>query len=73
LRSAGGRLVNLIGDEVPYTARDELSACTIALNLAKILARPSRCVPARAGVAGGAVMMRDGDVSAQWLTSLPVP
>jgi len=29
LRSAGGRVVKLIGDEVLYTACDELSACTI--------------------------------------------
>ncbi|MGC1814227.1 MAG: hypothetical protein WA696_08840, partial [Solirubrobacterales bacterium] len=32
--SAGGRVVKLIGDEVLYTASDEASACTIALNLA---------------------------------------
>jgi catechol 2,3-dioxygenase-like lactoylglutathione lyase family enzyme len=37
LRSAGGRVIKLIGDEVFSTARDELSACTIAVNLAKNL------------------------------------
>lgn len=48
LRSAGGRVVKPIGDEVPYTACDELSACTIALTLAKILTDHPvvpRCVP----------------------------
>jgi catechol 2,3-dioxygenase-like lactoylglutathione lyase family enzyme len=48
LRSAGGRVVKLIGDEVLYTARDELSACTIALILAKILTDHPvvpRCAP----------------------------
>jgi class 3 adenylate cyclase len=60
--SAEGRVVKLIGDEVLYTASDEASACTIALNLATTFTdRP--IVPAvRAGVAGGDVLLRDGDV-----------
>jgi adenylate cyclase len=60
--SVGGRVVKLIGDEVLYTAGDESSACTIALNLAATF-QDHPVVPAvRAGVAGGDVLLRDGDV-----------
>ncbi|MGC1799818.1 MAG: adenylate/guanylate cyclase domain-containing protein, partial [Solirubrobacterales bacterium] len=58
--SAGGRVVKLIGDEVLYTASDEASACTIALNLATTFT--DHPVAVRAGVAGGDVLLRDGDV-----------
>jgi adenylate cyclase len=58
----GGRVVKLIGDEVLFTATDEGAACAIALELlARLRAHPS--VPdARAGLASGRVMLRDGDV-----------
>jgi class 3 adenylate cyclase len=60
--SMGGRLVKLIGDEVLYAASDESSACTIALNLVATF-QDHPVVPAvRAGVAGGEVLLRDGDV-----------
>jgi class 3 adenylate cyclase len=60
--SAGGRVVKLIGDEVLYTARDETSACTIALSLAATFAGHPVVPPIRAGVASGDVLLRDGDV-----------
>ena len=59
---AGGRVVKLIGDEVLYTARDEASACTIALSLAATFADHAVVPQVRAGVANGDVLLRDGDV-----------
>ncbi len=58
----GGRVVKLIGDEVLYTAGDEWSACTTALNLTATFADHSIVPQVRAGVAGGDVLLRDGDV-----------
>jgi class 3 adenylate cyclase len=58
----GGRVVKLIGDEVLYRAGDELSACTIALNLASTFADHPTVPGVRVGVAGGEVLLRDGDV-----------
>jgi adenylate cyclase len=60
--SSGGRVVKLIGDEVLYTAPDEASACTIALSLAGTFADHPSVPAVRAGVAGGEVLLRDGDV-----------
>jgi class 3 adenylate cyclase len=60
--SAGGRVVKLIGDEVLYTVSEERQACAIALALAAAFAEHETVPPVRAGVAGGEVMMRDGDV-----------
>jgi adenylate cyclase len=60
--SAGGRVVKLIGDEVLYTTGDERQACAIALGLVAAFAQHETVPPVRAGVAGGEVMMRDGDV-----------
>jgi class 3 adenylate cyclase len=60
--AAGGRVVKLIGDEVLYTASDEVSACTIALNLASTFTDHPIVPPVRAGLAGGDVLLRDGDV-----------
>jgi adenylate cyclase len=60
--SAGGRVVKLIGDEVLYTAADEASVCAIAVSLARTFAEHPAIPAARAGVAAGDVVMRDGDV-----------
>lgn len=56
LRSAGGRVVKPIGDEVLYTPRRALGMHDCP-QPREDLDRPSRCAPVRAGVAGGAVMM----------------
>jgi class 3 adenylate cyclase len=58
----GGRVVKLIGDEVLYTANDEVSACTIALDLETTFTDHPTIPPTRAGLAGGDVLLRDGDV-----------
>jgi adenylate cyclase len=58
----GGRVVKLIGDEVLYAAVDEASACAIALSLAAKLMQHPVLPRVRAGIAGGDVLLRDGDV-----------
>ena len=60
--SHGGRVVKLIGDGVLYTASDARSACDIALELAEKLHRHEQLPEVRAGLAGGQVLLRDGDV-----------
>ena len=60
--AGGGRVVKLIGDEILYTTSDPHSACAIALELAATFSEHPRVPPVRAGVAGGDVMLRDGDV-----------
>jgi class 3 adenylate cyclase len=60
--AGGGRVVKLIGDEILYTAGDEPSACTIALELVAAFAQHPRVPMVRAGVAGGDVLLRDGDI-----------
>jgi adenylate cyclase len=60
--AAGGRVVKLIGDEVLYTAVDEASICKVARTLVGTLAEHPVVPPARAGVAAGDVLVRDGDV-----------
>jgi adenylate cyclase len=60
--SSGGRVVKLIGDEIMYTAADSLSACTVALDLVEAFRNHPIVPPVRAGLAGGQVMLRDGDV-----------
>ena len=57
-----GRVVKLIGDAVLYTADDERSVCQIALELTDALRDHPDLPPVRAGVAGGPVLLRDGDV-----------
>jgi class 3 adenylate cyclase len=58
----GGRVVKLIGDEILYVAGDETSACRIAVTLAAAFADHPVVPEVRAGVAGGEVLLRDGDV-----------
>lgn len=60
--AGGGRVIKLIGDEIMYTAPHALQACTIALDLAEELRQHAAVPPVRAGLAGGQVILRDGDV-----------
>jgi adenylate cyclase len=62
VRSGGGRVVKLIGDEILYTSADAQSACAIALQLTAAFDEHPTMPAARAGVANGEVMLRDGDV-----------
>lgn len=62
ITAGGGRVVKLIGDEVMYIAAEEVNACTIALSLTAALSDHPRVPPVRAGVAGGGLLLRDGDV-----------
>ena len=58
----GGRVIKLIGDEVLYTTVDPRAGCEIAVRLLRALDADDRLPPARAGLAAGAVVLRDGDV-----------
>lgn len=58
----GGRVVKLIGDEIMYVAPEATSACKIALDLVSKLQSDERIPAVRAGLGGGPVMLRDGDV-----------
>jgi class 3 adenylate cyclase len=60
--AGGGRVIKLIGDEIMFTASDAGSASAIALDLADIFRDHPVVPPVRAGLAGGDVMLRDGDV-----------
>jgi adenylate cyclase len=59
---ARGRVVKLIGDEVLFTAPDDVAACRIALELAAACEAHERLPEARVGLAAGSVMLREGDV-----------
>jgi len=59
--AGGGRVVKLIGDEIMFTAPDAPSAATIALDLAESFRGHPVVPPVRAGLAGGQVLLRDGD------------
>jgi adenylate cyclase len=57
----GGRVVKMIGDEVMYVADDVESAAMIALGLVDAVASDETLPGARAGLATGAVVAREGD------------
>jgi class 3 adenylate cyclase len=57
----GGRVIKLIGDEIMFTAPDARSAATIALDLVDVFDEHPTVPPVRAGLAGGQVLLRDGD------------
>jgi class 3 adenylate cyclase len=59
---AGGRVVKLIGDEVLFTTADPSIGCSVAVRLIRIMRDHPGLPPARAGLASGWVMLRDGDV-----------
>lgn len=59
---SGGRVVKLIGDEVLFTAPGAPEAARIALEIAAACERHDLLPELRIGLAGGEVMLRDGDV-----------
>ena len=58
---AGGRIVKTIGDEVMYVADEPATAASIALHLAEASTSNAVLPDARAGVATGSVLSREGD------------
>lgn len=60
--AGGGRIVKLIGDQILFTSPDAGAACTVALDLSEACGDHPLIPPARAGLAMGRVMLRDGDV-----------
>lgn len=59
--SAGGRVVKYIGDEVMYLSPDLTSAAEVALELLERVAEDPVLRSARAGLAHGPLLSRDGD------------
>jgi class 3 adenylate cyclase len=57
----GGRLIKFVGDGVMFAAQDLDAACRIALDLVDSLVLDRTMPAARAGVAAGSVLVRDGD------------
>jgi adenylate cyclase len=57
----GGRVVKTIGDEVMFVAEDVGAAVSIAYVLTRGVATDPDLPQARAGVASGRVLARDGD------------
>jgi adenylate cyclase len=57
----GGRMIKMIGDEVMYVTDDPLAGIRIAATLVEAYATDERLPPARAGIASGSVLSRDGD------------
>ena len=60
--AGGGRIVKLIGDEILYAVDDAPAAAAIAVELARTFAAHPAIPSVRAGIAGGDVLLRDGDV-----------
>jgi class 3 adenylate cyclase len=59
--AGGGRVIKLIGDEILYTAPDATAGAAVALGLARRFSDHPLVPPVRAGLAGGVVLLRDGD------------
>ena len=59
--AGGGRVIKLIGDEILYTAPDAPAGAAVALDLARRFSEHPVVPPVRAGLAGGTVLLRDGD------------
>lgn len=62
ITEGGGRVVKLIGDEIMFTAPDAFAGASIAIDLADAFDDHPTVPQVRAGLASGAVMLRDGDV-----------
>ncbi len=58
---AGGRIVKTIGDEVMFVADSPVAAADIALRLSAASERDPLLPEARAGLASGSVLSREGD------------
>jgi adenylate cyclase len=58
---SGGRMVKMIGDEVMFVADDAAAGTLIALDLVDAYASDEHLPSARAGVAWGEVLSREGD------------
>ena len=61
IAEGGGRVVKMIGDAVMFVADDPEDAARIALQLVDAYANDRLLPPARAGLALGPVLARDGD------------
>ena len=57
----GGRIVKMIGDAVMYVADDPVHAVTVALDLVDAYSDDDLVPPARAGLAYGTALGREGD------------
>lgn len=57
----GGRIVKMIGDAVMYVADDPVQAVSVALNLVDAYSDDELVPPARAGLAYGTALGREGD------------
>jgi adenylate cyclase len=57
----GGRMIKMIGDEVMFVADDPAQGIGIALDLVEAYSNDEQLPSARAGVAYGGVLTRDGD------------
>jgi adenylate cyclase len=61
ITEGGGRVVKMIGDAVMFVADDPEQATLIAIDLVDAYAHDRLLPPARAGLAVGTVLARDGD------------
>jgi class 3 adenylate cyclase len=57
----GGRVIKFVGDEVMYRSDDVVAAAEVALQLVEELQGDAVLPGVRAGVAGGVLLVRDGD------------
>ena len=62
---SGGRIVKTIGDEVMFITEEPAAAATIALRLARASNQDAVLPDARAGLASGPVLSREGDYYGQ--------
>jgi len=61
ITDGGGRIVKMIGDAVMYVADDPVRAVTVALDLVDAYSDDELVPPARAGLAYGTALAREGD------------
>jgi adenylate cyclase len=61
ITEGGGRIIKMIGDAVMYVADDPVNAVAVALNLVDAYSDDELVPPARAGLAYGTALAREGD------------